>query len=155
MQKKPSTFNVVPPFSGVIVAQLNNQMATELVAFFKGQFGKTPEALHKSLSHDPELASFIAHLDDPDYEDQYIGWEPDKGTAWFNLLEANDVIVAMMDSSMRDLLISYISDYEGDVPKTIWAFRLALENPLGKMQERRDTRRPQRDYPSSRPRRFG
>jgi hypothetical protein len=168
MHKKPSTFNVVPPFSGVIVAQLNGNMASDLVHFFKEQFGSTPEVLRKNLSQDPELASLICHLDDPNYEDEQ--WEPSQNSATFEIIEAfNDVILITMDSAMRDILINYISDYEGEVQKTIWAFRLALENPVGKIQARRDntSRRPQRDQGrdqgrdyrdrdyQSRPRRYG
>ena len=135
-------------------------MVSDLVHFFKEQFGDTPETLRKNLAQDPELASLISHLDDPDYVDEQ--WEPTQNSGSFEIIETfNDVILITMDLVMRDILISCISGYEGEVQKTIWAFRLALENPAGKIPARhanvsRSPQRGNRDRAhQSRPHRYG
>lgn len=117
-QPQKPTFNVVSPFMGVTVAQLNHAMSIELQNFIDSIDDVEDEvaALRDGL-RDPANAGVQVYKDGP----SFVVMRSFKG-----------VVLVSLNEPMRELLIQFISDIEGHVDRLVWAFRLALENPEGR-----------------------
>lgn len=117
MSPQKPTFNIVPPFLGVTVLQLNHSMSHELQKFI----GSIEES-----DVEQEMAAFKAALRDPINEGAYVFKE---GPCFSIIRSFKGVVLAELNEEMRQLLIEFISDIEGGVDKIIWALKLALEDP--------------------------
>lgn len=119
--QKP-TFNVVEPFMGVLMVQLNHAMSIELQKFISSieDVDEEVEALKMAL-RDPAQNGVFVYKEGP----SFVVTRSFKG-----------VVLVEMNQEMRDILIQFISYIQGGVDKIIWAFRLALENPEGSRDNR-------------------
>jgi len=115
--QKP-TFNVNPPFMGVLMVQLNHTMSLELQRFINS-IGDVED----------EIRALKSGLRDPATNGAYVFKD---GPSFLVIRSFKGVVMVEMNEEMRAMLISFISDIEGGVDKIIWAFRLALESPGGR-----------------------
>lgn len=113
------TFNIVPPFMGVLVVQLNHAMSLELQHFISSI---------NEEDVDEEVDAFRQALRDPAQFGVYVFKE---GPSLLAMRSFKGVVIVEMNLEMRDILVDFISEIDGGVDKIIWAFRLALENPEG------------------------
>ena len=112
------TFNVIGPFVGTYLAQLNKQMNTLLQQFIS-QVDYVEEELEalKNALRDPQLSGF---------------YDTKAGPSFVVVRSFYGVVLIEMNVEMRDLIVDFINDIDGGVDKIIWAFKLALLNPGGR-----------------------
>lgn len=113
---KPA-FNVSEPFVGIMMIQLNKEMVNLLKSFIS------------DVGHlENELIQLMDALSESHMNTNYA---PASGPAFSLSREFYNTYVLRINKDMRDLLIDFISDIDGGVDKTVWAFHLALKNPVG------------------------
>ncbi len=113
---KPA-FNVIEPFMGVMMVQLNREMCELLSTFISGVSYVEDELVFlRNALADPSAAQSM---------------NVEHGPAFTFSHDFMNTYVLRFNKEMRNLLIDFITDIEGGVEKIIWAFHLALKNPEG------------------------
>jgi hypothetical protein len=154
-QVRKPTFNVVKPFQGVTTLQFNAEMAKQLAEFLDGFDEEDLEddlrAFCDTLDHygsDPDGPLPEGICLSIDSSDDLDAPERERGLPRLYSISSpiGGVFSVSVNEAARQLLIEVISECEGQVDRTVWAFRLALEDPTGGPREPREARtfRPKR-----------
>lgn len=106
---KPA-FNMIDPFIGVHMVQLNKEMCLLIADFIDGV-----SYIEEELK---QLSNALRNL----------GGE---GIGFHLSGDFQHTYVLRINREMRNLIINFITDIEGGVEKIVWAFHLALKNPEG------------------------
>jgi hypothetical protein len=106
---KPA-FNMIEPFIGVYMVQMNKEMCQ-----FMADFIDNVVYVEEELK---DLSKAFRNLSG-------------EGTGFHLSNDYMHTFVLRLNKDMRYLLINFITDIEGGVEKIIWAFHLALKNPDG------------------------
>lgn len=173
-QVRKPTFNVVKPFQGVTMVQLNAEMAKQLADFFdgfdeedlEGDLRQLQDVLdHYSSESEESLPDDTDHALAPFHyiDSQEVERVPDKDRGSSRIYAVSNAIggvfAVSVNEAARQLLIEVINECEGQVDRIVWAFRLALEDPTGGPRETRSygrdrLSRPPRSYHRSQDNRF-
>lgn len=128
---KPA-FNVIEPFIGTMMVQLNREMCLALASFIDGVSYVEPEINELSKCLIAGSGNGAGFALSPEFNKSYV---------------------LRLDAYMRTMLIEFIADIEGTVDKIVWALHMALRDPEGgreyKMRKKYEEHRLMQRAPAS------